>query len=170
MTISGDYRLTGATVEGAQVKHPVPDRSFRTMAKIKSTLLAVAQGSQSNKAKVTVKSQVEFTQADTGDWKVGINLFGDDTPDGGGTPLIYTFKFGVFLQKDFKIIQATPGEMQIAESREINWGVLDEDPGEKIPQNAPPGSPGVPLQDEVFAKVSLTREGKSNVWTSPIGV
>lgn len=139
------------------------------MAKIKSTKLTVAQGSLSNKAKVTVKSQVEFTQADTGDWKVGINLFGDDTPDSGGTPLIYTFKFG-FLQKDFKIIQATPGEVQIAESREINWGVLDEDPGEKIPQNAPQGSPGVPLKDEVFAKVTLTREGKSNVWTSPIGV
>ncbi|MEP6637666.1 MAG: hypothetical protein ABJB97_13160 [Acidobacteriota bacterium] len=141
------------------------------MAKIKSTELAVAQGSQSNKAKVTVKSQVEFTQGDTGDWKVGINLFGDDTADGGGTPLIYTFKFGnsIFVQKDFKIIQATPGEMQITESREINWGVLDEDPGEKKPQNAPPGSPGLPLKDEVFAKVTLTREGKSNLWTSPIG-
>jgi hypothetical protein len=138
------------------------------MAKIKSTALTVAQGSLSNKAKVTVKSQVEFTQADTGDWKVGINLFGDDTPDGGGTPLIYAFKFG-FLQKDFKIIQATPGEVQINESREINWGVLDEDPGTKAPQNAPPGSPGIPLKDEVFAKVILTREGKSNLWTSPIG-
>lgn len=139
------------------------------MAKIKTTVLTVAQGSQSNKAKVTVKSQVEFTQADTGDWKVGINLFGDDTADGGGTPNIYTFKFGNFLQKDFIIIQATPGEMPINESREINWGVLDEDPGEKKPQNAPPGSPGVPLKDEVFAKVTLTREGKSNLWTSPIG-
>ena len=116
------------------------------MAKIKSTLLAVAQGSQSNKATVTVKSQVEFTQADTGDWKVGISLFGDDTPDGGGTPLIYTFKFGNFIQKDFKIIQATSGEMQIAESREINWGVLDEDPGTKTPQNAPPGRPACLLR------------------------
>ena len=142
------------------------------MAKIKNTAITVAQGSQSNKAKVTVKSTVEFTQADTGEWKVGINLFGDDTADGNGTPLIYTFKFGnnIFLQKDFKIIQATPGEIPIAESREINWTVLDEDPGTKAPQNAPPGSPGVPLKDEVFAKVTLTREGKSNLWTSPIGV
>jgi hypothetical protein len=140
------------------------------MAKIKSTKLTVVQGSQSNKAKVTVKSLVEFTQGDTGDWKVGINLFGDDTADGGGTPLVYTFKFGIFIQKDFKIIQATPGEVQITESREINWGVLDEDPGEKIPQNAPQGSPGPPFKDEVFAKVTLTREGKSNLWTSPIGV
>lgn len=141
------------------------------MAKIKSIQLAVGQGSQSNKAKVTVKSTVEFTQADAGAWKVGINLFGDDTANSGGTPLIYTFKFGsFFLQNDFMIIQATPGEMPITESREINWGVLDEDPGTKIPQNAPPGSPGVPLKDEVFAKVTLTREGKSNVWTSPIGV
>jgi hypothetical protein len=143
------------------------------MAKIKSTKLAVGQGSQNNKAKVTVKSQVEFTQADTGDWKVGINLFADDTADGGGTPKIYTFKFGnsmFVLQKDFTIIQATPGEMEISESREIDWEVMDEDPGEKKPQNAPQGSPGVPFKDEVFAKVTLTREGKSNVWTSPIGV
>jgi len=140
------------------------------MAKIKSTKLTVAQGSQSNKAKVTVKSQVEFTPDDTGDWKVGINLFGDDTADGGGTPQIYTFKFGNFIQKDFKTIQATPGELEINESREIDWGVLDEDPGTKAPQNAPPGAPGVPLKDEVFARVTLTREGKSNVWTSPIGV
>ena len=140
------------------------------MAKIKSTKLTVGQGSQSNKAKVTVKSQVEFTQPDTGDWKVGINLFGDDTAEGGGTAQIYTFKFGNFIQKDFKIIQATPGELEINESREIDWVVLDEDPGEKKPQNAPQGSPGVPLKDEVFAKVTLTREGKSNVWTSPIGV
>jgi hypothetical protein len=164
--------LKGATVEGAEAKHPVPYRRFRTMAKIKSTKLAVGQGSQSNKAKITVKSQVEFTEADTGDWKVGINLFADDTADHGGTPKIYTFKFGnTFpLQKDFMIIHATPGEMPIAESREIDWGVLDEDPGEKKPQNAPQGSPGVPLKDEVFAKVTLTREGKSNVWTSPIGV
>jgi len=141
------------------------------MAKIKSTVLTVAQGSQSNKAKVTVKSLVEFTQGDTGDWKVGINLFADDTADDGGTPKIYTFKFGNSfpLQKDFKIIQATPGEMPIAESREIDWGVLDEDPGTKKPLNAPPGAPGVPLKDEVFAKVTLTREGKSNLWTSPIG-
>jgi hypothetical protein len=141
------------------------------MAKIKSTELAVVQGSQRSKAKVTVKSRVEFTTDDTGDWKVGINLFGDDIAEGGGTPLIYTFKFGSFvLQKDFKIIQATPGEMQITESREINWGVLDEDPGTKKPQNAPPGAPGLPLKDELFAKITLTREGKSNVWTSPIGV
>lgn len=140
------------------------------MAKIKTTKLTVGQGSLSTKANVTVKATVEFTQADTGDWKVGINLFGDDSAEGGGTPQIYKFMFGNFIQKDFKIIQATPGEMEINESREINWGVLDEDPGTKAPQNAPPGAPGVPLKDEVFAKVALTREGKSNVWTSPIGV
>ena len=140
------------------------------MAKIKNTKLTVGQGSQSNKAKITVKSQVEFTQADTGDWKVGIKLFGDDTAEGGGSPQIYKFMFGNFIQKDFKIIQATPGEIPIVESREIDWGVLDEDPGTKVPLNAPQGSPGPPFKDEVFAKVTLTREGKSNVWTSPIGV
>ena len=140
------------------------------MATIKSTQLTIGPGSQSSKAKVTVTSAFEFTHADAGDWKASIKLFGDDTSEGGGSALIYTFKFGPgqlsIFKKDYKVIQATPGTMNISETREIDWTILDEDPGQSVPQNAPPGTPGLPLKDEVFASVSLSRDTKSNVWTS----
>jgi hypothetical protein len=82
---------------------------------------------------------------------------------GGGTTLIYTFKFGpnILFKKDYKTITATPGQMTIKETREIASETLDEDPGTV-------GQPPVtlPKKDEVFALVSLCRESKSNVWTS----
>ena len=112
------------------------------MPTITNTHLTVESGSQPTKAKVTVKSEVNFGQTDSGAWKMGLKLFGDDTAEAGGTPLVYTFRFGPgnvpLLKRDYLTVQGTLGTLKINESREIDWEVLDEDPGQKTLANAPP--------------------------------
>ena len=132
---------------------------------------------------VTVKGKLHFDANEVGDSvRLSIALHGaepagDPRPggDGPGADLLYRFKWAG--QTATTIPVAAAGIVNLDESRSVQASVLDEDAGVTSPQDqnngTDPSLPGLPFDDELFARVKLvtTATGLSpTVVANPVGV
>jgi hypothetical protein len=144
------------------------------MAEVKNVVLAPITPVGADKLKVDVSYKLVFGPSEAGkQFKVAISLFGedaagDDEPAGltltGPQPL-YTFGYGIAPHtRKYKTITAQAGEQSFTElSREVDKGVLNEDPGATQTMTQ-----GVVVThehaDEIYAVVSVIGEGRSNTF------
>lgn len=136
-------------------------------------------GDPTKNAIVTVNCILAFTEGEAGkNYHLRIHLYGEDKPgDEQKGPLntlnnipIFVFRFGnlPFALKDFKTVEAVPGEHSYEFSQEVSMVVLDEDKGLKYFRK-PAGSEDPqddlifkePFSDEIYAIVSISDEMRS---------
>ena len=137
------------------------------MASVTKVSLAIASGPTPTTKNVTASGSLLFDAADVGkSFRLEIKVFGEDKTgdklpptDGLGDNELYTFLWGVnvFNKKPYKVIAvAAAGPQPFTETRPVSVEKLDEDTGTFPPNNAPPGTPGPPLKDEGYARVTLS--------------
>lgn len=137
------------------------------MASVSNVSLSIADGPTASTKSLTVTGTMQFSAGEVGQvYRLEIKIFGEDAPgdkigasDPAGDDELYTFLWGpsLFNKKPYKqITVAAAGAQTFTETRSINAEKLDEDSGTVPIQNAPPGTPGFPRKDEVYAKASLS--------------
>ncbi|MFN0168372.1 MAG: hypothetical protein ACKV22_18250 [Bryobacteraceae bacterium] len=137
------------------------------MASVSAVSLSISNGSTANNQNVTVSGTMQFDAGEVGkSYRLEIKIFGEDKPgdnlpstDPVGDDELYAFLWGanIFNKKPYKqFTVAAAGPQTFKETRPIRNDKLDEDSGSVVPGNAPPGTPGLPRQDELYAQVSLS--------------
>jgi hypothetical protein len=141
------------------------------MAKVMQVKLhPVAQSG--DKATVTVDYDLEFEAAEVGKtFKVVVQLWPKDGPDDEeqGTfsfnpqPL-YTFSFGstFFNKKRYRTVVPQSTSLSQTAVNTLNSDTLDEDPGHYKIKNPGGGTYALPHDDEIYAKVILSRESTAS--------
>lgn len=128
------------------------------MAKVTQVKLAPIEYS-GDQATVKVEYDIEFTPDEIGQsWRLAVEICGYDGGKKLATPPLYKFKYGGgFFKLPYTTVVPSGPVLSQTVSRTLERDTVDEDPGFDLHDAGGVQVP-VPRQDELFARVTISRQ------------